>query len=1685
MKAKKILAVLLTAAQLFGAAAFASADEPADVRLAETAFTPTVTDAVTAEPALIPAESGFDHGKPAYPEIPAEELTVEIPAEMPLPVLPGQDLVQDPAEREAALEKLKEAERQLHGGTVGCDVYIPPFGDLSRAKDLLSSAFDLQNLYSDSVLVYSTEDAVQAIRDAMVAHQDHVLVEIEHVNGGPADDWYAAEYDAWYDYVDNNVTKEVLSHTGVPTEGDYLRSQSWFGFIYGTSYASVNNHAVTYISGSFEYQSTADDEAQMDIRVPEVISSFGFDAQTTDFQKVAVIHDYICSHVTYDYEHLDDTSYLKKYSAAAALLDGTAVCNGYAALFYRLCLEVGVDARYAKGEAGGYHAWNIVNPGDGLYYYIDTTWDAGDPVSYRYFLKGSDNFCTDHANDEDTWEAFGSQYTISASDCPMSLSVYSGSCGDNLTWTVYSNGLLEITGTGPMYDYAGDDSNRAPWHDIRASVNNLSLSDGVTYIGSCAFLHTYNLVEISSFPDSLEEIGPNAFYYCTSLDGTLFFPDTLDYLDFHAFQYCTSLTSAAFIGNAPVYFGTGVFDSCADGFTVNCYENCADSFTSDSAYDADAGTWHGYPLVILSQPGPVDNVVAEGQCGPDVYWTLFDDGLLELNGTGPMYDYSYNDQSYYPYRDQIHSVRICEGVTTVGASAFLQYYGINQLYDLPSTLTSIGDEAFRYNYFGGTVRIPAAVSYIGREAFSLCTNVTEYVVASSNPYFASINGCIYTKDYSELVQYPCGRTGELSLHNNVKVIRTHACAGTWGRLTGNLNLPEGLEVLEDSAFWRCTGLTGELVLPSTLREIGEWAFMGCPFTGDLIIPAGVQFIGPIAFSECDGITSAVFEGPAPSTSELSEYLQYGIFGNRSDTDFTVYCYAEYADTFTSGDHYDDSAGTWNGYPLVIYNDAPVSIDVHPEDQTVLPGETAVFSVSVSGGCEPYRYQWRYRAGPNGTWTDVSAASGRTDTYSLVAQARHNGYQYFCIVTDAYGDAVNSDIATLTVTSPLTITSQPENQNVTPGSTATFSVSVSGGIPPYAFQWQYRTSSSGTWTNVSAASGKTPNYTFTVQARHNGYQYRCKITDKAGSSVITNIVTLHGSPLTINSQPQDLTVSAGQTASFSVTASGGTAPYSYQWQSRTSPSGSWANVASASGKTDTLTFTAQTRHNGFQYRCRITDTAGQSVESSYATLTVGGPLIITSQPADQTVSAGEKASFTVTPSGGTAPYSYQWQYRKSASGAWTAVFTAGKAQTYSVTAALRHNGYQYRCMVTDSAGQSVTSSIATLTVGSSLIITEQPQDRNVQAGDTTFFSVTVSGGTAPYSYQWQYRKSASGAWTNVSAYSGRTATYKLTVENRHNGFQYRCAVTDAAGQSVTSSIVTLTVRSLTISSQPSDVTVAAGKTAVFTVSVSGGTAPYSYQWQYLTPTASAFVNVTAASGKTASYSLTVQARHDGYRYRCIVTDAAGQSVISKDVRLTVSGAPAALAITAQPVSQVVTAGTSVTFSVGVKGGTAPYSYQWQYLKPGASAWANVTAASGKTASYTLTAQTRHDVYTYRCTVTDSAGQSVVSSAAVLMVNAGKSTTPPDIDPDFGADFPVLDLTPEEEALWDLGELNEADLKVLAPVETSSVGLNLSASAEIITFTADFGDESSAFFGDLSVYDFDPAADTAEFDDTVSE
>ena len=103
----------------------------------------------------------------------------------------------------------------------------------------------------------------------------------------------------------------------------------------------------------------------------------------------------MCENVTYDYENIDDPDYTLKFSAYAALIHKTAICQGYGTLMYRILNEVDVDTRFVAGfdDNGVDHGWNLVEV-DGSYYYIDATWDAGSE-EYEYFLKGESDF-VDH-----------------------------------------------------------------------------------------------------------------------------------------------------------------------------------------------------------------------------------------------------------------------------------------------------------------------------------------------------------------------------------------------------------------------------------------------------------------------------------------------------------------------------------------------------------------------------------------------------------------------------------------------------------------------------------------------------------------------------------------------------------------------------------------------------------------------------------------------------------------------------------------------------------------------------------------------------------------------------------------------------------------------------------------------------------------------------------------------------------------------------------------------------------------------------------------------------------------------------------------------------------------------------------------------------------------------------------------
>jgi transglutaminase-like putative cysteine protease len=166
--------------------------------------------------------------------------------------------------------------------------------------------------------------------------------------------------------ISGELYEMAIAHTGIPGHGDNLTRQFGGGFIGISGYIENGVYYYTAIY-DFIYYTTAEQEAELDTAVDELLVSLDLEGKT-DLQKVKTIYDWICDNVTYDYAGLEDDSDELEYTAYDALVNKSAVCQGYANLLYRLLLEEGIDCRMVCGDTpSGRHAWNIIQVGD-LYY---------------------------------------------------------------------------------------------------------------------------------------------------------------------------------------------------------------------------------------------------------------------------------------------------------------------------------------------------------------------------------------------------------------------------------------------------------------------------------------------------------------------------------------------------------------------------------------------------------------------------------------------------------------------------------------------------------------------------------------------------------------------------------------------------------------------------------------------------------------------------------------------------------------------------------------------------------------------------------------------------------------------------------------------------------------------------------------------------------------------------------------------------------------------------------------------------------------------------------------------------------------------------------------------------------------------------------------------------------------------
>jgi hypothetical protein len=541
----------------------------------------------------------------------------------------------------------------------------------------------------------------------------------------------------------------------------------------------------------------------------------------------------------------------------------------------------------------------------------------------------------------------------------------------------------------------------------------------------------------------------------------------------------------------------------------------------------------------------------------------------------------------------------------------------------------------------------------------------------------------------------------------------------------------------------------------------------------------------------------------------------------------------------------------------------------------------------------------------------------------------------------------------------------------PEHTAAQFVVLPGGTPAPTVTWESAAPGSSAWTTVSGANGPVLTVPSVTRAQ-DGTRYRAVASNGVGASATSAPATLTVTwGPEIGSGPADVTVVAGQPATFTVTAAGGPAP-AYQWQ--TSANGTtWTDVAGASSATYSRTTTAA--DDGLLVRVHVT--GATPVDSASATLTVqqAGAL---SPPASVVALETTTATFTVTPTGFDPAPTIRWQ--RWSGTAWVDV-PGATLPTLTLTAQRADDGARFRAVATttfvDATTATTVSAEATLSVQWDPSITTSPTAAIGAVGDQVTFTAAAQGNPAP-TVAWQVSTNGT-TWTPVAATTTSsvggttTTTYSRTLVAGDAGLLVRAVFAGPSASVSTTPVAVTIAHAATITGQPAAATVDEGSTATFAVGVGGTPAP-AIRWQ--SDSSGAWADLPGETG--AMLTVTGTAALDGVHVRAVASNGFG-SATSSSALLMVLAAPTLT----DPVDVTTAPGVPVTFQTTATGRPAPL-LTWQ-TSPDGVAWTD--AGTGPALSLTpALADDGLQVRVVATSTTASGPARVVSSAATLTVIA---------------------------------------------------------------------------------------------------
>ena len=453
--------------------------------------------------------------------------------------------------------------------------------------------------------------------------------------------------------------------------------------------------------------------------------------------------------------------------------------------------------------------------------------------------------------------------SAAAADAPTS-----GTCGENLTWTLDGEGTLRIAGEGAMEDYGWPGG--LPWRDSQSEIKAVVIESGVTTIGSHAFDTCRNLTSVTFNGSSqLTTIGKDAFYQCRSLTG-ITLPESVTSIGASAFYQCSSLTeitlpeSVTAIGNSAFRFCESLtsitIPKSVTSIGADAFSNC-NSLTDVSITNMDAwcridfGNSNANPMycaqnIRLNGSKIASVTVPEG--ATELKYTFY--GFKDLIRVTLPKSLTGIGEGTFDNCTSLTNLTIPDGVTAIGDSACSRCTSLTSV-TIPEGVTAIGDGAFDNCSSLVSINIPEGVTEIGSDAFRSCIRLSSVYISDLDAWYSINFGYRFANPlYYAKNLYLNGQLVEsLEIPESASVIPTGLFRSA--KCLKRVAIPRSLAGVAANAFEKCTNITEVFYEGSE----SEWAALPISAGNDPLKNAQVYFNSTLDDYYCR-ITVAVSDG---------------------------------------------------------------------------------------------------------------------------------------------------------------------------------------------------------------------------------------------------------------------------------------------------------------------------------------------------------------------------------------------------------------------------------------------------------------------------------------------------------------------------------------------------------------------------------------------------------------------------------------------------------------------------------------------------------------------------------------------------------------------------------------------------------------------------------------------------------